>query len=301
MDRLEGMRTFAEVAAAGSFSEAARRLGISKALASKYVSRLEERLGSRLLNRTTRKVALTEVGRTYLRRCKAVLEEVDDLEESVQLQQGRPRGLLRIAGPRVLGEDLLVPEVARFLDRFPEITVELLLDERRIDIVQEGFDLAVRIGWLPDSAMIARKLCDYRYVICASPAYLERRGPIIHPRQIADQAAIVNNNLAPSTQWEFLIEERLERISLQPKVRVNTDRAVRSLVLADQGVGLCLLPGVQADIAKGTLVRLLEDFEAYDRPVSIVYPHARLLSGKARAFIDHLIAAIHPHHPRQTA
>lgn len=297
MDRLEGMRTFAEVAAAGSFSEAARRLGISKALASKYVSRLEERLGSRLLNRTTRKVALTEVGQSYLLRCKAVLDEVDDLEESVQLQQGRPRGLLRIAGPRVLGEDLLVPEVARFLDRFPEITVELLLDERRIDIVQEGYDLAIRIGRLQDSAMIARKLCDYRYVICAAPAYLERQGAITHPKQIAERAAIVNNNLAPSTQWDFLIDSRLERIGLQPKVRVNTDRAVRTLVLAGQGVGLCLYPGVKADIAAGRLVHLLEAFEAYDRPVSIVYPHARLLSGKARAFIDHLVDALRERKP----
>ncbi len=292
MDRLDGMRTFAEVAAAGSFSEAARRLGISKALASKYVSQLEERLGSRLLNRTTRKVSLTEVGQSYLLRCKAILEEVDDLEETVQLQQGRPRGLLRIAGPRVLGQDLLVPEVARFLDRYPEITVELLLDERRVDIVQEGFDLAIRIGHLNDSAMIARKLCDYRYVICASPDYLECHGAITHPRDLATHAAIINTNLAPSTQWDFLIEGQLERVGLQPKVRVNTDRAVRALVRAGQGAGLCLFPGVEEDIRAGRLVRLLEGFEAYDRPVSVVYPHARLLSGKARAFIDHLVAAM---------
>ncbi len=202
----------------------------------------------------------------------------------------------------MLGEDLLIPEVARFLAPFPEITVELLLDEQRVDIIEEGYGLAIRIGRLEDSSMIARHLCDYRYVICAAPDYLQRHPPIRHPSDVAQHAAIVNGNLAPSNQWDFLIEGRYERIGLHPKVRVNTDRAVRILILAAQRVGLCLLPGVEAAIVAGRLVRLLRDFEAYDRPVSVIYPHARLLpartpaSGKARAFIDHLFDALERRH-----
>ncbi len=291
MDTLDGMRTFAEVAAVGSFSEAARRLGISKALASKYVGQLEERLGSRLLNRTTRKVSLTEVGRAYLLRARVILDEVAELEESVQMEQGRPRGLLRIAGPRVLGEEFLVGEVGRFLERYPDITVDLMLEERWVDIVQEGFDLAVRIGQLQDSAMVARKIADYRYVICAAPGYLAAREAIVRPADLARHAAVVNAVLAPSNQWDFLVRGRVQRVSVTPKIRVNADRSARELVRAGHGVGLCLLPGVKADLEAGRLVRLLEPYEAYARPVSVVYPHARMLSGKARAFIDHLVRA----------
>ncbi len=291
MDTLDGMRTFVEVAAVGSFSEAARRLGISKALASKYVGQLEERLGSRLLNRTTRKVSLTEVGRAYLARARVILDEVAELEESVQMEQGRPRGLLRIAGPRVLGEEFLVGEVGRFLERYPDITVDLMLEERWVDLVQEGFDLAVRIGRLQDSAMVARKIADYRYVICAAPSYLAAHDRIERPTDLAAHAAVVNAILAPANQWDFLVGGQIQRVTVAPKIRVNADRSARELVRAGHGVGLCLLPGVRADIDAGRLVRLLQPFEAYARPVSVVYPHARMLSGKARAFIDHLVEA----------
>ena len=174
MDTREGMRVYARVVDAGSFSEAARRLGISKALASKYVGQLEQRLGVRLLNRTTRKLTPTEVGTAYYVRCARIVGEVEELESSLHADQTTPRGHLRIAGPRVFGEDALVGCVRAFLERHPAVTVDLVLEERTVDIVAEGFDLAVRIGELADTRLIARRITSYRYVLCASPDYIAR-------------------------------------------------------------------------------------------------------------------------------
>jgi DNA-binding transcriptional LysR family regulator len=289
MDPLECMRVYACVVDAGGFSEAARRLGISKALASKYVGQLEQRLGVCLLNRTTRKLTPTEVGSAYYARCARVVREVEELEGSLHADHASPRGHLRIAGPRIFGEDALVGCVTAFLEKHAGVTVDLVLEERTVDIVAEGFDLAVRIGELADSRLVARRITSYRYVLCASPEYLASTGVPATPEALAGHACIVNSTISPTNQWQFLIDGKRRSVAVRPRMRVNCARPVRDLALAGHGIALCLLPTVREDIAAGRLVPLLDAYEAYDRTVYAVYPHSRQVAGKVRAFVDHLV------------
>lgn len=289
MDTFTGMRVFAKVVEVGSFSGAARQLGISNALASKYIGQLEDRLDARLLNRTTRKVNPTEVGHAYYTRCVDIIERIDELEDAVQLQTGTPRGHLRIAGPRIIGEEVLADCVDDFLTHHDQITIDLALEERRVDIIAEGFDLAVRIGALEDSSLIARKIADYKYVLCASPDYLKTHGAPKHPNDLAEHTCIVNAAISPTNSWEFIIDGQHTSVTVKPRARVNAARPIRSMVRSGHGIGLCLMPTVEADLAAGKLVRILEKFEAYDRGVFVIYPHSRHLAAKVRAFVDHAV------------
>ena len=288
MDKLDSMRVFAEVVRAGSFSRAALRLGMSKALASKHVGRLEQRLGVRLLNRTTRRLNTTEVGRAYYDRCVEILGDLDQLEETVAAEHAAPRGTLRVSGPRAYGEDRLVGSVAAFMATYPEVMLDLVLDERLVDIVGEGFDVAIRIGELAESSMIARRIADYPYLLCASADYVARAGAPRKPEDLAGHPCIVNTAISPGGQWQFSVGGRRTAVTLRPRARVNTARAAATLVREGLGIGLCLHSSVSADLESGRLVRLLRSYEAYDRSVYAVYPHRRQLSAKVRAFIDHL-------------
>jgi DNA-binding transcriptional LysR family regulator len=176
MDTIDGMRAFARVVETGSFTEAARRPSISTALASKYVRQLESRLGARLLNRTTRSLSTTEVGRAYWDRCTRILKDFEELEDSVADEHGEPRGQLRIAGSRAFGEETLVPAISSFLERYPEISVDLQLDDRTVDVVAEGFDIAIRVGDLQDPSLIARRIAAHPHYMCASVDYLAAYG-----------------------------------------------------------------------------------------------------------------------------
>ena len=288
MDTIDGMRVFARVVELGSISAAARQLGISAALASKYIGQLEQRLAVRLLNRTTRTLSPTDVGRAYYAGCMPILSDFDDLVESVTFQQTAPSGVLRVAGSRAFGEDLLVAAVGEFLSQYPEIRVELTLDERMVDIIAEGFDLAIRVAKLGDSTMIARRLAAYPYFVCATPEYLTRAGTPQRPEDLADHTCIVNRAVTPTSQWAFRIDGRDALISVAGRADVNTARATATLVRDGHGIGLCLYSTVQEDLAAGRLIRLLREFEASDRNVYAVYPHSRLLSAKVRLFVEFL-------------
>ncbi len=289
MDTIDGMRVFAAVIETGSFSAAARRLGLSKALTSKYVGQLEERLGARLINRTTRRQAVTEVGGAYYERCKRILGEIDELEEAVANQHGAPRGLLRVASSRAFGEDMLVDAVADFMTQHPGITVELFLDERQVDIVGEGFDVAVRLAALEDSAMIARRIAAYPFLVCAAPEYLDRAGTPETPQDLAGHDCIVNAAISPTAQWQFSVSGVPVSVGVRARATVNTAGAVAALVRRGLGIGVCLYSTVRADLETGRMVRLLAPFEAYDRSVYALYPHGRHLSAKVRLFVDYLM------------
>jgi len=288
MDTLDALRTFIQVAEAQSFSEAARRGGVSKALASKYVGWLEERLGARLLNRTTRRVSLTEAGTACLLASRRLLEDYAALVEDTTESQRSARGLLRIAGPKVFGEDVLAGVVADFMRAHPRIQVDLGLEERTVDLIGEGYDLAIRIGRLTDSSLVARRLVDFPYLICAAQDYLERRGTPQEPAELAQHDCIVNSAISPTGQWEFLTGGRLTQVSVPTRARATTARAVATLVRAGIGIGLCLKSTVVDDLESGALVPLLAPFQAYDRSVYAVYPHRAHLPAKVRLFLDHL-------------
>lgn len=292
MDILICMRTYAAVVSTGSFTQAADRMGISRALTSKYVGRLEEHLGVRLLNRTTRKLNLTEVGRAYYQRCRQLIEDLDELEAAVRHQQASPQGQLRIAAPTTFGESYLTPLVADYLNQQPGVDIELVLADRFVDIVDEGFDLAVRIGSLDDSSLIARRLAPMKVSVCASPAYLKVAGIPLHPRDLAQHNCVIDTNIKDPEQWMFMERARPLRIRVRGRFRVNSAQAVREMLLTGAGIGLCPRYVIDEDLRKGRLALLLQDCQCTEYGVYAVYSHSRHLAAKVRTFVDFLVDRI---------
>ncbi|MDX2266170.1 MAG: LysR family transcriptional regulator [Hyphomicrobiales bacterium] len=288
MDTLTAMRAFTAVAAAGSFTAGAEKLGLATNLASKYVGQLETRLGVRLLNRTTRRVSLTEAGRAYLERCTGLLEEFDTLEAAVQDRQARPSGTLTMAAPVTFGEKYLAPALADFMEAEPGVSIDLRLSDRFVNLVDEGFDLAIRIAELQDSSLIAKRLAPARIVACASLDYLRRAGAPQHPAELAAHACIIDTNFRAGPVWPFLVEGERITVKVSGRFAVNSGEAIRALVLRGAGVALCPAYIVGEDIKAGRLVPILASFEAFALGVYAVYPHNRHLAAKVRAAIDFL-------------
>lgn len=289
MNVIELMRTFVTVAKTGSFTAAAERLGISRALTSKYVAQLEERLGLRLLNRTTRSVDVTEIGRAYIKRCLPLLEDFDDLELAVRNQSSVPRGRIRISAPMTFGELFLPQILSEFTDRYPEISVNLSLSDRYVNLVEEGFDIAIRIGKLSDSSLIAKKLISTRFVVCAAPDYIEYHGAPSHPSDLKSHQCVLDDNFRYGDHWPFAISGKTETIAVSGRIWVNSARAVREFVLTGKGIGLCASFLISDDIRSERLRYLLADFETPEFGVHAVYPHNRHLAIKERALIDFLV------------
>ncbi|HEB82050.1 MAG TPA: LysR family transcriptional regulator, partial [Gammaproteobacteria bacterium] len=239
MDKLACMHAFIAVADAGGFSRAARQSGQSKALLSKYVAQLEASLDVRLFQRTTRQVSLTGVGQAYYERCKPLLAEFTELDELIQDIHASPTGELRISAPVSFSELHLMQVVSDFGQRYPDIRVTMVLTDRQVDIVEEGFDLALRIGVLADSSLIARHLCEISTVACASPAYLEGHGEPVHPDELKQHRCIVDTNYRDNRHWHFERDGKRTEVAIQGQYRVNSAIAVRELALAGNGIALC--------------------------------------------------------------
>jgi DNA-binding transcriptional LysR family regulator len=289
------MEAFVRVAEAGSFSEAARRLGWSKSVVSRQVSALETRLGARLFQRTTRSLALTEVGEAYFERCSRILADIDEADTSVSSLQAAPRGRLRISAPVSFAVRHLAPLLPLFLDAYPQVDIDLALNDRMVNLVEEGFDLAVRIGKLEDSSLISRQLAVSRRVLCASPDYLRRMGVPKTPDDLAGHCCLSYSNLNPSDEWQFVTADgRRWPVTVHGRMRVNNGDVLREAALA--GVGLTIAPSFLCgcDLQAGRLVSLLADYIRQDGAIHAVYPHARHLSPKVRAFIDFLVEQFGP-------
>ncbi len=288
MDTLTRMRTFVEVVEAGGFSAAARKMGRSKALISKYVRELEDELGARLLNRTTRTLSLTEVGQTYARDATEILQRIDDLQSSVGDAHAAARGRLKVSAPRTFGDGELGRAIMDFVMQEPDITLELHLEDRFVDVVDEGFDVAIRITSLADSSLIARRLSSFRIVCCASPEVIAAHGKPEMPIDLVDLPCIVDWNVNRG-HWPFTVEGERVTIAVKGRVEVNSPNVGRQAALA--GLGFLMVPYlvVHDDITAGRLVPVLESFETSAIAIHAVYPHRRHLSGKVRAFIDYLV------------
>lgn len=288
MDTIDGMRAFAAVASSGSFTRAAERLGVSMKLVSKYVRQLENRLGVQLLNRTTRSVHLTDVGQAYFERCLALLDEFDDIESAVQDRQARPQGRIRMTAPTGFGEHDLSLALAAFLRQQPDIRIDLELTNRNVSLVEEGFDLAIRIGALADSSLIARRLAPMRAVICAAPEYLEQNGRPQHPGELAEHDCLIDTNFKVGSNWPFLIDGEILSVKVSGRFYVNTPRATCSMALAGVGITLCPYYIVGAEIEADRLEVLFADYEALDFAIYALYPHNRHLSARVRVLVDFL-------------
>lgn len=288
MDTLSRMRCFLKVVDAGGFSAAARELGRSKALVSKYVGELEDELGARLLNRTTRQISMTEVGHAFYKEASDILTRIDDLKASIQNTHQQARGTLRVSAPRSMGDDFLNPAIMAFLVAEPEISIDLRLEDRFVDLVEEGFDAAIRVTELTDSSLIARKLAPFRGVVCASPEAIARFGSPAHPQDLADLPCIIDNNYRFRNNWQFQIGGT--RISVPVKGRVEVNSAQAARVAALEGLGFLRTPYafVHKEIVEGRLVQMLSEFHPDGQAIYVVYPHRRHLSGKVRTFVDFL-------------
>jgi DNA-binding transcriptional LysR family regulator len=287
MDRFDEINAFAAVADARSFTQGARRLGVSSAQVSKLVARLENRLGARLLNRTTRDVSLTDTGRAYLERARSLMEDFETLEGSVRDQSG-PRGLLKISAPVSFGATQLTPALLDFAAAYPEVSLDVTSTDRMVNLVEEGFDVGVRIGQLPDSSVIARKLAAVRLVTCASPAYLQAAGAPATPQDLAKHEAIFDNNMRDPTVWTF--GGKGESFDVRVHGRLRFGGADACVAAARRGLGITRTPAFAAaeDLRAGRLTPLLCAYESQLIHVHAVYPHARHLAAKVRVFVDFL-------------
>lgn len=289
MDRLAALEAFVKVAETQSFSEAARRLRGSKSAVSRHIAALETDLGVRLFHRTTRSLTLTEAGRGYFERAGRVLADLEDANRSVSQLQAAPRGRLRVNAPMSFGFLHLAPALTDFLARYPEVEVDVTLNDRFVDLVDEGFDVAVRIGSLVDSSSIARKLAIVRRVVCASPAYLEARGVPQTPDDLKGHDCLCNTNISQTREWRFVTAEgKPWPVAVGGRLTANNGDTLK--VAALSGFGFVHLPTfiVGEALKAGTLVSVLDAFIDQDMTLNAVYPHARYLTPKVRAFVDFL-------------
>jgi DNA-binding transcriptional LysR family regulator len=289
MDRFQALGVFAKVVEQGSFARAAERLGLSTSAVSRSVSDLEAHLGARLLNRTTRRLSLTESGQAFLERTVQLLADLEEAESAVTASALMPRGTLRMTGPITFGERYIAPAVAEFAARHPEVRFDVELSDRMVDLVDEGFDLAIRIGTPGSLALIARPVSQSQLVCCASPAYLAKHGTPRTPEELAKHRCLSYAYLAARDTWHFSGPDGRERtVKIAGPVVANNGRFLAEI--AAVGAGIALEPDfiVGDDIARGRLVPILRDFKPRSSPIYAVYPSRRHLSAKVRVFVDFL-------------
>jgi len=286
MDRIDAMQAFVAVADLQGFAPAARKLGLSPSGVTRLIAALEDRLGARLLQRTTRKVALTDVGARYLERARRILGDVEEAEGSVQDERTKPSGRLVVSAPVGFGRLHVSPVMSAYLKRYPDVAGELRLSDSMINLVEEGVDLAVRIGHLPDSSLVARHVGEMRQIVVASSGYLKKRGEPKTPEAIASHETIQFGAMAASQDWRFVEDGRELRVACMP--RFTTNSADAAIQYAVQGGGLTRVLAYQAAeaIKAGRLRVVLAKFEQPPLPIHIVYPTSRLLSAKVRTFVD---------------
>jgi DNA-binding transcriptional LysR family regulator len=286
MDRIDAMQAFVAVADLQGFAPAARKLGLSPSGVTRLIAALEDRLGARLLQRTTRSVTLTDVGARYLERVRRILADVEEAEGSTEGERTRPSGRLVVSAPIGFGRLHVSPVMSAYLTRYPEVSSELRLSDRMINLVEDGVDLAIRIGHLADSSLVARHVGEMRRIVVASPDYLRQHGEPKTPDAIASHQTIQFGAVAVSPEWRFVEDGREIRVACTP--RFTTNSADAAIQYAEQGGGLTRVLAYQAaEAVKGGRLRVvLARFEPPPLPIHIVYPTSRLLSAKVRAFID---------------
>ncbi|MBY6032565.1 LysR family transcriptional regulator [Marinobacter daepoensis] len=288
MSSWEGVNELVAVVETGSFTRAARRLGVSTAQVSRQVSALESRLATKLLYRTTRRVSVTEAGQVYYQQCRQILDALEEAERSMTDRQGVPRGRLRLTAPVTYGETTIAPLVNDFVSQFPELEVEMRLTNQKLDLVADGYDLAIRLGKLEDSSMIARRLASRSLYVCASPAYLSAYGTP-HALSELDHHNCLLGNL---DYWRFQDNGKPRNIRVKGSLRCDSGRVLMDAAL--KGIGIVQLPDyyVQPALDSGDLIPLLAHYREDDDGIWAVYPHNRHLSPKVRLLLDFFSASL---------
>ena len=289
MDQLTALRVFRQVVEAGAFAAAARKLRLSPAAVSKNVGELEAHLGVRLLNRTTRRMSLTEAGARYYQQVSRILDDLEDADGSMQPLAHRPSGLLRVSAPMSLSLVRFSGAVIRFMEAYPDLSLDLNLDDRRIDIVKEGYDLAIRgSDRLEDSSLVARRIMSLRHVVCAAPAYFDARGRPETPTDLSRHDCVQFSLSGHASEWQFTRDGDTQKVQVTGRYKVTSSLAIRDALRAGFGVSLIPRLYVQDDIAAGRLETVLDDWDPVATQVYAVYPSRRYLLPKVRAFVDFL-------------
>ncbi len=291
MDQLKAIESFVAVAQQGSFVKAAEKLGLSKAMVSRNVGELEAHLGVRLMQRTTRRLALSDAGAAYLQRCTQILAELEEANAAVSATALQAQGRLKITAPLTFGIRHLAPLWGEFLRIHPQVELEVHLNDRVVDLVDEGYDMAVRIGQLAPSSLIARRIASTRLVLCASPRYLQQAAPIRDLEDIARHAVIGYTYLATGEQWHFTGPQGARSIEVRPRLRSNSGDTCRAAALADQGIVFQPSFLVGEDLQAGRLLPVLPQYAGPELDVSVVYPSRLHLSHKVRAMVEFLADA----------
>jgi DNA-binding transcriptional LysR family regulator len=288
MDRVSSMLSFVKVVENGGFSSAARQLDLATSVVTTHVKWLEERLGVRLLNRTTRNVSLTEAGKAYYERCVQILSEIEDAEEAAQVLQQKPRGILRLnASPGIPA--VIASSIAEYNDLYPDVTVRLTATSRMLDLVEEGYDLAIWYAAAPVSNLIIRRLASYRMVICASPHYLAKHGRPKHPSELSKHNSVIfyDATLAKEgKEWTFTGSEGDFQVRFSGNLETNSPIAFRAAALHSQGFIIAPTPLVIDELKSGALIAVLSDFLPKQFSIDALYPHREHLPAKVRTFID---------------
>lgn len=281
----EGLREFVEVVEQGGFTAAARQLNVSTSFVSRQVTRLEDRLDVRLLQRTTRKVHLTEMGRVYYERSREILDQLESLESEMADLQEKPKGLVRITAAAEYAERFVAPVIAEFITKFPEVSIDLDATMQVVDIVEEGFDIAIRMSSLTDSSLIARKVEQRRIMVCASPSYLKEHGRPKTPENLRTHNCLV----FPEMPWRFKYPDRIQEVKVRGSWTSSSGRVL--VAAARQGIGLVRFSEYYLDelLQKGELEIVLEDYEVDDAATWIIYPNRRHLPTRVRYLVEFLL------------
>ena len=292
MDRFQEMRVFTAVVDAGSFVAAADALEMSKPAVSRHVAELEQRLGVRLLHRTTRRLSLTVEGEVFLARCRELLAGVDEAEAEVSARGGSVVGLLKVSAPVSFGVLRLAPLWADFMAQHPQLSLDLTLTDRFIDLVEEGYDMAVRVARLPSSSLVSRRLASTRMVLCASPRYLLAHGAPARPTDLAAHSVLGYSLLATGDTWEFEGPQGRVAVKVKPRMTTNSGDTCRAVALG--GGGIVLQPSflVSGDLERGDLVEILPGYRSAELGVYAVYPSRKHVPPKVRLLIDYLAARL---------
>ncbi|MBQ5940627.1 MULTISPECIES: LysR family transcriptional regulator [unclassified Massilia] len=289
MDRLHLMSVFVAVAESESFSAAARRLGMSAPAVTRAVSALEQRLGVRLLTRTTRFVRATEAGLRYLEDARRILAEVDEADEAAGGVNATPRGRLAITAPVLFGRMYVAPVVVDYLRRYPDVTVSALFLDRVVHLVEEGLDAGIRIGHLPDSSLQAIRVGQVRSVLCASPAYLKERGLPHSPEDLREHVLIAASGLSPTSEWKFVRDGEAFSLKISPRLTVTTNDAAIEAALRGFGIARLLSYQVASQLAAGEMQIVLGDYEAPPLPIHVIHREGRHSAAKVRSFVDMVV------------
>jgi len=289
MDRLRSIEVFVAVAEKGGFAAAARVLAMSPPAVTRSIAALEDHLGARLLHRTTRSVRLTEAGARFLEHGQRLLLDLQGAEEAVHGARGIPRGVLRLTAPMLFGRLYVTPILGDFLDLYPEVECQTVFLDRSVNLMDEGLDVAVRIGALPDSALTAIRVGAVRWVTFAAPAYLEEFGAPEHPRDLSDHRLIQSVSVSGAREWAFVEEGREVQVKIEPRMRMNTNDAIVALAARGWGISRLLSYQIAPDVALGRLRPVLEAFELPAIPIHVVHQEGRMTSPKVRACVDFLV------------